>query len=171
MAKNQEPESQTKGQQPEIGISVCPGIMTWNQKPTRRNCNCRAQCRGGSENIPCDVWEDATGFHLRSAPEPRLMCSGWWVQAAETRIYYYRRSSYHRLANFTWKTWQINQPSTFQNSLDVEKDGNSFLSITLCLGRSIEGLQICRSQPSRFQRNYIHLTFLYFILRCNFQIC
>lgn len=130
MAKNQEPESQTKGQQPEIGISICPGITTWNQKPTRRNCNHRAQCRGGSEKIHSDVWEDALGFHL----EDLLLSCGWCALANRSKLqrpwFTTTEEGLIRVANFTWKTWQINQPSVLWNSLDVGKDGNSFLSIT-----------------------------------------
>lgn len=148
MAKNQEPESQTKGQQPEIGISICPGITTWNQKPTRRNCNHRAQCRGGSENAisHCDVWEDAPGVQLGNL----LLSHGWCALANGSKLLidYYRRRSYHRLANFTWKTWQINQHSTLWNFLDVEKDGNSFLSITLVFVDPLKPYSTAEANPA-----------------------
>lgn len=161
MAKNQEPESQTKGQQPEIGISICPGITTWNQKPTRRNCNHRAQCRGGSEiyTVMCERMHQSSTSDVLWLMDPNCRDPDLLLQKIFSQI-----------SKFYLKN-MANKPAFYLPKLSGCWERQKFFSqYHTCLGRSIEGLQLCCSQSSKFKRNYIHLTFLYFFLRCKFQI-
>lgn len=153
----------------EIGISICPGIMTWNQKPTRRNCNHRAEWRGGSENITQMYERMHWGSTLETCSW--AMADVLWLMGPNCRDpdLLLQKKVLSQISRFFLKN-VANKPVFYPPKLSgCWERWKLFSQYHTCFGRSIDSLQLCCSQSIKFQRNYIHLT-LNFVLKCNFQI-